>query len=123
MISDKQKDSILFLLYIARDILVKQFNPPVKNAKILESIITTFLEKNGNKDGKPIETVDLSTFIQLREKDTDKKNFLTVESSLKRLVKVVVNHTILCKGDLTSKKITEKGHVAIIRFNCSIEKP
>lgn len=49
MINDKQKDSILFLLHIARDILVKQFNPPVKNAKILESIITTFLEKMATK--------------------------------------------------------------------------
>lgn len=120
---DQRKDSILSLLSNVREILVRQFNHPVNNGDIIENALTAFLEKHRDKHVETNnENMDFKTYVQVQEKDSNQRIFLTAEESLRRLVTVAENHANLCKGRLVSKKITEKGHVAAIRFNCSVEK-
>jgi hypothetical protein len=120
---DAQKDIIFSLLHRAKDILVRQMNRPVNNADILEAIFKTFLDKYSQEKHKENEdTLDFNTFLQVEEKDCNQKIFLTAESSLKKLVNVVENHSKFYEGGLPVKKVTEKGYVAAIRFNCSREK-
>lgn len=109
---DQRKDSILSLLSNVREILMRQFNHPVNNGDIIENALTAFLEKHRDKH---VETNN-------ENMDFNQRIFLTAEESLRRLGTVAENHANLCKGRLVSKKITEKGHVAAIRFNCSVEK-
>lgn len=119
----KKKDSILSLLSNVREILVRQFNHPVNNGDIIENALTAFLEKHRDKHVETNnENMDFNTYVQVQEKDSNQRIFLTAEESLRRLVTVAENHSNLCKGRLVSKKITEKGHVPAIRFNCSLEK-
>lgn len=120
---DQRKNSILSLLSNVREILVRQFNHPVNNGDIIENALTAFLEKHRDIHVQTNnENMDFNTYVQVQEKDSNQRIFLTAEESLKRLVTVAENHAKLCKGRLVSKKLTEKGHVAAVRFNCSMEK-
>lgn len=120
---DQRKDSILSLLSNVREILVRQFNHPVNNGDIIENALTALLEKHRDIYVETNnENMDFNTYVQVQEKDSNQRIFLTAEEALKRLVTVAENHAKLCKGRLLSKTIIEKGHVAAIRFTCSMEK-
>ncbi|CAC5410848.1 unnamed protein product [Mytilus coruscus] len=62
-------------------------------------------------------TLDFNTYIQVQKKDVDQKLFLTAETSLQKIIKVVENHSSICNGHFSMKKLTPKGHVAAVRFN------
>lgn len=121
---DVQKDVIFSLLHKARDILVRQLNRPINKAEIIETVFKTFLDKYSKKKNNKenMDILDLNTFLQVEEEDCNQKFFMTEESSLKTLVNVVENHSKFCDDRLSFNKVTEKGHVAAIRFNCSREK-
>lgn len=80
------------------------------------------MENSNRRNQAHHETLDFNTYIQVPEKETEQKIFLTAKTSLKRLVKVVENHAKVCDGSLACKKVNEKGHVAAVRFNCSSNK-
>ncbi|CAC5374173.1 unnamed protein product [Mytilus coruscus] len=67
-------------------------------------------------------TLDLNTYIQVQKKDVDQKIFLTAETSLQKIIKVVENHSSICNGHFSMKKLTPKGHVPAVRFNCDSDK-
>ena len=121
---EEKKSLILALLNDVREVLVRQLDHPVNNADIIEKVLKTFLEKSeGNTcNQERTETLDFNTYIQVPEKETEQKIFLTAETSLERLVKVVENHAKVCDGSLNCKKVNEKGLVVAVRFNCSSNK-
>jgi hypothetical protein len=49
------------------------------------------------------------------KKDVDQQLFVTAESSLKRLVRVVEKHAVFCSGHFNVHRNTQKGHVAVFR--------
>ena len=90
---------------------------------LLIRFFKTFLEKSeGNTCNQERNETLNYTYIQVPEKETEQKIFLTAEKSLERLVKVVENHAKVCDGSLNCKKVNEKGNVATVRFNCSSNK-
>ena len=90
---------------------------------LLIRFFKTFLEKSeGYTCNQERNETFNYTYIQVPEKETEQKIFLTAETSLERLVKVVENHAKVCDGSLNCKKVNEKGHVAAVRFNCSSNK-
>lgn len=97
---EEKKTLILGLLNDVREVLVRQLNHPVNNADIIEKSLKLFLENSNKKNQAHHETLDFNTYIQVPEKETEQKIFLTAETSLKRLVKVVENHTKVCDGSL-----------------------
>lgn len=119
---EERKTLILGLLNDVREGLVRQLDHPVNNADIIEKSLKLFLEKFEIRNEAHHEPLDFNTYIQVPEKGTEQKIFLTAETSLKRLVKVVENHAKVCDGSLACKKVNEKGHVAAVRFNCSSNK-
>lgn len=104
---------------------MRQFNHTVNNEDIIENALTAFLEKHRDKHVETNnENMDFNTYVQVQEKDSNQRIFLTAEESLKRWVTVAENHAKLCKGRLVSKKITEKEHTLVNRrdmhgFACS----
>lgn len=95
---------ILGLLNDVREVLVRQLDHPVNNADIIEKSLKLFLEKFEIRNEAHHEPLDFNTYIQVPEKGTEQKIFLTAETSLKRLVKVVENHAKVCDGSLACKK-------------------
>lgn len=102
---DQRKDSILSLLSNVREILVRQFNHPVNNGDIIENALTAFLEKHRDKHVETNnENMDFKTYVQVQEKDSNERIFLTTGESLTCLVTVAEKHAKLCKERLVSKK-------------------
>lgn len=88
---------------------MRQFNHTVNNEDIIENALTAFLEKHRDKHVETNnENMDFSTHVQVQEKDSNQRIFLTAEESLKRWVTVAENHAKLCKGRLVSKKNNRK---------------
>ncbi|CAC5400416.1 unnamed protein product [Mytilus coruscus] len=120
---DSKKQLILSKLQKVRTILVQQLDHPVNNADILEKVLDYFLlDHNGQSSKSDMTTLDLNTYIQVQKKDVDQKLFLTAETSLQKIIKVVENHSSICNGHLSIKKFTPKGHVAAVRFNCDSDE-
>ncbi|CAG2242369.1 unnamed protein product [Mytilus edulis] len=120
---DSKKQLVLSKLQKVRTILVQQLNHPVNNADILEKVLDYFLlDHNGQSSKSDMTTLDLNTYIQVQKKDVDQKLFLTAETSLQKIIKVVENHSSICNGHFSIKKLTPKGHVAAVRFNCDTDK-
>ena len=119
---EERKRTILQKLQQVREILMQNLNHPVNNGDILEKSLDCFIEKHTNGECQRPEAVNMNTFIQVERNSVDQKIFSTAECSLARLLKVVENHSETCKGKLSLKKYTQKGHVASIRFICSLEK-
>ena len=118
-----RKQIILSKLHRIRDIITKQLNQPVNNADILDKVFDEFLSQHNDDEKKSVtKNLDLNTYVQVDKKDVNQQLFLTSEISLNKLVSVVENHSSFCPGHFSVKKLTPKGHVAAVRYNCDIDK-
>ena len=118
-----RKNSVLEKLQQIRNIIVQQLNHPVNNADILEKVFDKFISSHNEENlQQNMSNIDLKTFLQVNKKDVDQQLFVTAESSLKRLVRVVENHAVFCSGHFNVHRNTQKGHVAVFRFSCDVDK-
>jgi hypothetical protein len=118
-----RKNSVLEKLQQIRNIIVQQLNHPVNNADILEKVFDKFISIHNEENlQQNMSNIDLNTFLQANKKDVDQQLFVTAESSLKRLVRVVENHAVFCSGHFNVHRNTQKGHVAVFRFSCDVDK-
>ncbi|CAC5420412.1 unnamed protein product [Mytilus coruscus] len=100
---DSKKKSVLDKLQHVRSI-VQEMNHPVNNAYILETVLDEFISTHSLDDSETkMENMNLNTYIQVEKKDVDQKFIIEI-------------------GHFKVKKLTQKGHVAAIRFTCDKDK-
>ena len=112
-------------LHQLRDILVQELNRPVNNFDILQHVFDVWLgskeqrQCDGMEEGEPG-----STFTPYHEITNDKKEiiFITTKSAVGKVIEITENHSRHCSSNLSLIKVTKKGHVGVVKLQCSRDK-